>query len=157
MEEFAQGFKEKKGWEWGAPKMTKESILEQYSSWRDQVGYDQMDPTHQKQLDQRWDSMMRTDKQTSSWFSDKGKTTPIVDVKAMRAKGKLGKAMAKKFVPVRKRQPVSTPVGRSFLDNLDKNSRKHLPAKQPAITASNEQTGEKLQSFDGGKTWQPMK
>jgi hypothetical protein len=157
MEEFAQGFKEKRGFEIGAPKMTKESILEQYSNWRDQIGHKNIDSDHMDQLNQRWDSMMRSDKQFSSWFSDKEKKTPIIEVTAMRKRGKLSRAMAKKFVPVRTRQPVSTPVGRSFMTNLDKNSRKHLPAKQPAITASNEQTGEKLQSFDGGKTWQPMK
>ncbi len=119
MSEFMQGFEEKRGLEWGKPKKTVESMLEQYSSWQVQVGYDQLDPQHQRQLDQRWDSLMRSDKTLKNWFGDNKK--PIAEVRAMRAQGKIGKEMSKRLVrpPAR---AVSTPIGTSI---------RKVMAKQP--------------------------
>jgi hypothetical protein len=129
MGEFMSGFEEKRGFEWGAPKMTTESMLNQYADWRQQVGYDQLDPTHQRQLDQRWDSLMRSDKQTSSWFGDNKE--PIAEVRAMRARGRIGKEMSKRLVPPSSRA-VSTPIGTAVRKTMFKSqpAQKAAPTKE---------------------------
>ena len=132
MEDFMGGFEEKRGLEWGAPKKTKESMLDQYSNWRQQVGYDQLPAQHQRQLDQRWDSLMRADKTNKKWFGDDKK--PIAEVRAMRAQGKIGREMSKRLVRPSSRA-VSTPMGTSI---------RKVMAKQPVKQA--DPTREQLQS-----------
>jgi hypothetical protein len=131
MGEFASGFEEKKGFEWGKPKMTMTSMVDQYADWQVQVGYDQLDALHQRQLDQRWDTMMKSDKQYSRWFAKKGGSEPIAEVKALRAKSKLGKEMSKRLVPPSSRA-VSTPIGTSIRKTMFKQPAKKAapPSKQ---------------------------
>jgi len=135
MEDFMGGFEEKRGLEWGAPKKTKESMLDQYSAWRLQVGYAQLPPQHQRQLDQRWDALMRADKTNKKWFGDDKK--PIAEVRAMRAQGKIGREMSKRLVQPSSRA-VSTPLGTSI---------RKVMAKQPVKRA--DPTREQLRSTGG--------
>lgn len=149
MSDFAWAAEEKKGIEWGKPYRTKEGLIEKYSDWRAQVGYDQLDTIHQKQLDQRWDAVMRGEKKFRDWFADDKKTKPVAEVKSLRSKGRLGKAMSKKFVPRQysSGRPGSvagsvTPIGRSFITGLEQNSKKHLPPTAKAPSAEElKQTG----------------
>lgn len=143
MGEFVGGFEEKRGFEFGKPKMTKESMLEQYSDWRTQVGYDQLDPMHQRQLDQRWDSLMRSDKQHSTWFGkDK---QPIAEVKAMRAKGSIAKEMSKRLMPPSSRA-VSTPIGTAVRKEMFKK-----PAQKAAPTRAELEANPSPESYAAGQ------
>ena len=131
MADFISKSEDKRGLEWGEPKKTKESLIEQYSDWRTQVGYDQLDPMQQRQLDQRWDSIMSGNKQLKNWFGkDK---EPIAEVKAMRSRGSIAKEMSKRLVPPSSRA-VSTPIGTAIRKTM---------AKQPAQKAA--PTREQLQ------------
>jgi hypothetical protein len=121
MAEFAGAAKEKRGFEWGKPKMTRASIIDQYTAWQDQVGYDQLTPQHQQQLDIRWDTVMRSDKRFSSWFSDKEKKKPIAEVKLLRSRGPIGKEMSKRFVD-RSPRAVDSPLGTSVRKTMVKQS-----------------------------------
>jgi hypothetical protein len=130
MGEFASGFEEKRGYEWGKPKMTMTSMVDQYADWQVQVGYDQLDALHQRQLDQRWDAMMKSDKQYSRWFTKDSKE-PIAEVKALRAKSKLGKEMSKRLVPQSTRA-IDSPIGKSVRKTMFKQSANKVapPSKQ---------------------------
>jgi hypothetical protein len=153
MSAFIGASKEKRGFEWGKPKRTQDSMVEQYMDWRAQSGYDQLDPLHQRQLDLRWDALMKSDKVYRDWFSDKEKTKPIASVASLRMKGKLGKAMSKKFVPRQygSGRPGSvTPIGSSFIKDLDKRSRKHLPDTVEAPTAAELQGEGTKEAYDKG-------
>jgi hypothetical protein len=121
MGEFALGAEEKRGLEWGKPKRTASSLIDQYAAWQDQVGYDQLDPMHQQQLDTRWDTLMRGDKRFSSWFSDKQKKKPIAEVKSLRSRGPIGREMSKRFVQKSPRA-VDSPVGTSIRKTMVKQS-----------------------------------
>jgi hypothetical protein len=134
MSEFMAGAEEKRGWEWGKPKMTKESLVDQYTAWQDQVGYRHLDSKHQDQLDLRWDAMMRSDKQFSTWFSDKGKKKPIAEIKLLRAKGPIGKEMSKRLVPPSTRA-VDTPVGTSIRKTMVKQPQRQQPPSQEELKA----------------------
>jgi hypothetical protein len=132
-------------------------MIGQYTAWQDQVGYDQLSSQHQQQLDIRWDTVMRSDKQYSTWFSDKKKKTPIAEVKSLRSRGPIGKEMSKRFVE-RSPRAVDSPLGTAVRKTMVKQSGWFSKKKeQPKMTATNSQTGAQLQSLDGGKTWQVMK
>jgi hypothetical protein len=141
MGEFIKGAEEKRGFEWGKPKRTQTSMVEKYMDWRSQSGYDQLDPMHQRQLDLRWDAIMRSDKVYRDWFSDKGKKKPIAEIMSLRSKGKIGRAMSKKFVPRQfstGRPGSVTPIGGSFIKTMDQKAKRHLPATDTNVPSKAE-------------------
>jgi hypothetical protein len=143
MADFMGGFKEKRGLEWGDPDKTVESMLDQYSDWRTQVGYDQLDATHQRQLDQRWDSLMRGDKTNKRWFGDNNE--PIAEVRAMRAQGKIGREMSKRLVRPSSRAVV-TPFGTSVRKVMAKQ-----PVRQADPTAAELKANPSQESYAAGQ------
>ena len=116
MGEFASGAEiDKWSWEWGKSEQKKASgLIDQYVDWRSQIGYDELPPTHQRQLDQRWDAMMKSDKNFKNWFADKKKTQVIAEARALRMKSKLGRTAQLKVgvAPVRYN---TSPLGRSVI------------------------------------------
>jgi hypothetical protein len=134
MGEFISGAKEKRGLEWGKPKMTVESMVDQYTAWREQVGYDSLDPMHQRQLDQRWDSIMRTDKQYSTWFTDKTKKKPIAEVKSLRLKSPIGREMSKRLVQPPPRA-VDSRIGASIRKTMVKQPQQLQPPSREELKA----------------------
>ncbi len=127
MSEFIAGAEEKRGIEWGKPRRTLASMYSKYVDWRAQSGYNEMDPLHQKQLDLRWDAIMRSDKVYRDWFADKDKKKVVAGVRSLRSKGRLSGIAADKLAPPRVVQPSITPLGRSFQVQLDSKAKKHLP------------------------------
>lgn len=113
MGEIAAGAEDKRGLEWGTPRKTKESIIKQYIDWRAQIGYDSLDPIHQNQLDMRWDALMKADKVYRDWFSDEKKETPVAEVRSLRSKGRIGKAMQKRVVGAAALRSNITPLAKS--------------------------------------------
>jgi hypothetical protein len=51
------------GFRWGFPTRTFENMLIQYDKWRDQIGYDNFTLGQQKQLDIKWDAVMKIHKE----------------------------------------------------------------------------------------------
>ncbi len=135
MSEFIASAADKRGLEWGEPKKTKVSLVDQYTAWRDQVGYDRLDPLHQKQLDQRWDMLMRSDKIYSTWFSDKKGKKPIAEVKALRLKSPIGKEMSKRLVQQSPRA-VDSPLGASVRKTMVKQPQRQQPPSQEELKAT---------------------
>lgn len=125
MGEIAVGAEDKRGLEWGEPRKTKEGLIEQYIDWRAQVGYDQLDPTHQNQLDMRWDALMKSDKIFRDWFSDREKNIPVAEVKSLRSRGRIGRAMQDRVVGAPARRTNVTPLGKSVAESAGQR-------KQPA-------------------------
>jgi len=135
MGEFIAGAEDKRGLEWGRPEKTRESLIEQYSAWRDQVGYEQLDPIHQRQLDQRWDTLMKSDKTFNKWFSDKSKKTPAAEVKALRLKSDFGREMSKRFVKQSPRA-VNSPIGSSLRSTMVKQPQRQQPPSPEELKAN---------------------
>jgi hypothetical protein len=135
MAEFVTGAKDKRGLEWGDPKKTKDSLVDQYTAWREQVGYDLLDPLHQRQLDQRWDSVMKGDKKFSAWFTGKDKKKPIAEVKSLRLKSPIGKEMSKRLVQQSPRA-VDSPMGASIRKTMVKQPQQQQPPSQEELKAT---------------------
>lgn len=132
MGEIASGAKDKWGLEWGDPRKKASSLVEQYIEWRAQIGYDELPPTHQRQLDQRWDAMMKSDVAYKNWFADKKKTKVIAEARSLRMKTKFGRATQLKVgvAPVRYN---TTPLGRSVIeDNTKKVAGPSTESKAPS-------------------------
>jgi hypothetical protein len=135
MGEFIAAARDKPGLEWGEPKKTKDSLVDQYAAWRGQVGYDLLDPLHQRQLDQRWDTLMTSDKKYSAWFSDKGKKKPIAEVKALRLKGSIGREMSKRLVQPPPRA-VDSPMGASIRKTMIKQPARRADPTREQLEAN---------------------
>ena len=112
--DFAERSADTPGLEWGAPKKTKDSLVNQYSKWRELIGYDQMNPVRQNQLDLQWDAYMRTEKKFKNWWTDENKRRTLPEISASRPQGKIGAAMRDRIggSAVRSR-PSTTPIGES--------------------------------------------
>ncbi len=112
--DYADYAKDLRGFEWGDPRKDKNSLLGQYDQWRQQIGYDQLNPVQQNQLDMQWDMYMEGEA-FENWWTDKDKRSPITEVKAMRAKGDLSKQMARRVsgTPSMTRG-LSTPMGKAM-------------------------------------------
>ncbi len=132
---------DKRGLEWGKPRKVQSSLIEKYVDWRAQSGYEEYDPMHQNQLDLRWDAIMRSDKVYRDWFADKGKRKVIAEVRSLRSKGRLGKAMSKKFVPDQVKRTDVSPIGSSFIDQMGESTKKHLPKEQKSAPTAEELRG----------------
>lgn len=136
---------------------TQGSLLQQYITWRQQIAYDSMSSTKQRQLDQQWDALMRngiTDREGETILPPNNEWNPqSTEVQAWRQKGPLIKA-ARKFI---------TPFGTSILagkkeKEIESGSTVLAKKKvsQPAIYAKNK-AGKRIVSTDGGETWQSTK
>ncbi len=68
-------------------------LLRAYEGWRELIGYDNLNPVRQNQLDMQWDSAMRDDDKFEAWFTDDKQRTPLAQVSALRPTGRIGKAM----------------------------------------------------------------
>lgn len=115
MGEFAEGAIDKRGLEWGDPYKSTAGLVNQYVDWRAQIGYDELPPTHQRQLDQRWDAMMKGDRRFKNWFADKDKTKVVAEARSLRMKSKLARTAQLKVgvAPVRYN---TSPLGRSVAE-----------------------------------------
>ncbi len=111
IKKYAGAAPEKPGFEWGKPKKFKEGLVQQYLDWRMLQGYDDptMTPMIKYQLDTQWDAHMRENRY-SEWWSDKGKRKPIVEVKALRATGKIGKAYRDRVTQAGVANPLAASV-----------------------------------------------
>ncbi len=145
MLEFAEGAEDKRGLEWGDPYKKQSSLLDRYSEWRSQIGYEQLDLTHQRQLDQRWDAMMRSEKKFRDWFSDKDKKSVVAEVRSLRAKTAIGRAMQFKVVGPRKDM---SPIGSSINQTMVK---RQAPAQFQAPTAEELRGQGSQEAYDKGK------
>jgi hypothetical protein len=119
MGEIASGAADKRGLEWGDPYKSTEGLVKQYVDWRSQIGYDELPPTHQRQLDQRWDAMMKDTREFKNWFTDKDKTKVVAEARTLRMKSKLARVTQLKVgvAPVRYN---TSPLGRSVIKSNTK-------------------------------------
>ncbi len=142
MGEIASGAKDKWGLEWGDPRKKKESLIDQYIDWRSQVGYDELPPTHQRQLDQRWDALMKSDVAYKNWFADKKKTEVIAEARSLRSKSKIGRAMQLKIVGPAAVRYNTSPLGRSVIKTntpaVRPSTERKAPTPQELKSAGNE-------------------
>lgn len=139
MQEFASGAVDKRGLEWGDPRKKAGSLVNQYVDWRAQIGYDELPATHQRQLDQRWDALMRSDVVYKHWFADKEKKKVIAEAKSLRTKTKIGQAMQLKVAGPAAVRYSTSPLGRSVIKTNTK------PVQRPS-TDQNVPTAEQLTS-----------
>ncbi len=145
---------------------TKQGIINQYSEWRSLIGYDAIaakDPYRALQLDIQWDAFMAGHEKFDKWWLNKEKRQPIVEIKALRTPGDIGKVMRKRVVGA---TPLGTAVKRDKLRGpaLLRAYGASAPTRQkPAPVAAPEQkpirqrnrkTGQERISYDGGKTWE---
>ncbi len=131
---------EKRGYEWGDPYKSKGGMVEKYIEWRSQSGYDYMDPLHQRQLDQRWDALMKSDKKYRDWFSNKKKTIVNAEARTLRMKTRMGRAVQKKMGVTRN----ISPIGGSIAGEVQ--GRETTTTKNP--------TPEELKQRGGAKNFQ---
>ncbi len=142
MGEFIQGAEDKGGIEWGDPHKSKEGMVKQYISWRSQAGYDYMDPLHQRQLDQRWDALMRSDKRFGDWFSNKKKTVVNPEARTLRMKTRAGRAVQKKLGVSRNTSPIGASI-------INVNHKAAAPANVPTAEDLKQRGG--AQAFQQGR------
>ena len=98
IDEFAQGATDTPGLEWGDPKKETDSLINQYMKWRSLIGYDNLNPVRQNQLDMQWDAKMHDEDKFGNWFSDDGKRKPMAQISALRPTGRIGDAMKKRVL-----------------------------------------------------------
>ena len=87
----------------------KQSIINQYQRWRESELYDTKNPAEKQQLDREWDMMMFSSRAFKRWWKDKNKREPITEVKALRAVGKISRAMQDKVVT---KSPIGVAISR---------------------------------------------
>lgn len=133
---------EKRGFEWGEPAKTKEGMIGKYIEWRSQSGYDYMDPLHQRQLDQRWDALMKSDKRFTDWFSNKKKTIVNPEARTLRMKTRMGRAVQKKMGVTRNASPIGASI-------IGESRREAAPVKQPTAEELKQRGGQ--QAFEKGR------
>ena len=127
---------DKRGFEWGDPAKTRKSMVTKYIEWRSQAGYDYMDPLHQRQLDQRWDSLMKSDDRFEDWFSNKKKSVINPEARTLRMKTRMGRAMQKKMGVTRNVSPIGSSI-------IGETRREAAPAKVPTAEELKQQGGQK--------------
>ncbi len=112
--EFAEDAADTPGMEWGPPKKIKNDLMSQYMHWRELLGYDNLNPIRQNQLDLRWDAYMRDEDKFDEWWTDKNKRRPIAEVSAVRSTGRIGKAMKSRVFDSASATASTTPLGASI-------------------------------------------
>lgn len=156
----------------GKEPKTKEGIVNQYLKWRESIVYDAIEsPLVRRQLDIQWDEAMAEDSRYDEWWINKEKRQPIVEIKALRTPGDIGKTMRGKIVgatpigtSVRKGKPgVREAIGSAIALQYPLAGRameamrpeaKRLAAQPKPIRQRNTATGQERISYDGGNTWQ---
>jgi len=93
----------------GKEPKTKQGIINQYLQWREQIGYNFINPLRQRQLDMQWDAFMMGDEKYDEWWLNKEKRQPIVEIRALRTPGQIGKLMRRRITGAE----GITPLGRS--------------------------------------------
>lgn len=96
---------------------TKQGIINKYLGWRELIQYNAIaakNPGRARQLDLVWDSYMMGDERFDEWWSDKKKRQPIVEIKALRTPGKIGKLMRGRITGAE----GVTPVGVSIIKKM---------------------------------------
>lgn len=89
---------------------TQQGLINQYFEWRRLIQYDAVNPIRQRQLDMQWDAFMAGDERFDKWWSNKEKREPIVEIKALRTPGEMGKIMRGRLGVTGR----TTPFGRSI-------------------------------------------
>ena len=152
----------------GKEPKTKQGIINQYLRWRESIAYDGIEsPVVKRQLDIQWDEAMAEDPRYNKWWLNREKRQPIVEIKALRTPGDIGKVMRKRVVGV-------TPLGTSVRKDKPRSiipmdptlfgvhAARALTRRKPARTAPQQEpirqrsrsTGQERISYDGGITWQ---
>lgn len=143
------------GWELAGRIKLQEDLVKQYLAARDQAGYNDPSwtPTIKRQFDTEWDDLMASE---SNW-----KWNPEApEIKSLRAVGKLTRAIAKNITPlgasVAKKKRRFTMPTEPMTFGIEVAHRMVSPGetKPKARYAQNPDTGERIVSRDGGKTWQ---
>jgi len=98
-----------RGLEWGPPKKQKQDLVEQYQRWRQSELYDTKNPAEKQQLDREWDMMMFSSPVFKNWWKSKDKREPITEVKALRATGRISRAIREKVVG---KSPIGASISR---------------------------------------------
>lgn len=130
---------------------TKQGIINQYSQWRELIQYDALNPLRQRQLDMQWDAYMMGDERYDKWWLNKKERQPIVEIKALRTPGKMGKLMQSRITGV----GTATPLSRSIMDKhrsvppVYEGTSHARPAERPSAE-SLRRTGTK-QAYEEGK------
>ena len=150
---------------------TGEGLLDAYSKWKEDMLYSEYGPFEQRQLDTVWDSIMHSDRNFRRWKNKEVQNK----LKAIRGRGKGTAAIRERIVgksPLARTiitglSPVATAIqaGRAMMDRrrapvqqqpqpMQQRPPVEQQEQQQIITATNPQTGRKITSSDGGKTWQ---
>lgn len=147
---FAEAAKEQRGFEWGTPVRLQEDLVKQYLAARSQAGYDDPSwtPTIKRQFDYEWDTLMNEER-NYKW------NPQAPEIQSLRPTGRLQRAATKNI----------TPLGTSVARKVRFKPRYGAPgpAQRTAVVepriryAQNPDTGARIMSNDGGKTWQSVK
>ena len=154
MEPFAAAAKEQPGFEWGTPVRLQEDLTRQYVAAREQAGYSDLrfGLTNRRQFDAEWDDLMASER-NYKW------DPKSLEVKSLRTTGRLQQAATKNVSPlgaaVIKKKRFALPT-EPMTFGMEVASRITSPGKaKPEIRyAQNPNTGERIMSRDGGRTWQ---
>ena len=154
MEPFAAAAKEQPGFEWGTPVRLQEDLTRQYVAAREQAGYSDLrfGLTNRRQFDAEWDDLMASER-NYKW------DPKSLEVKSLRTTGRLQQAATKNVSPlgasVIKKKRFALPT-EPMTFGMEAASRIISPGKsKPEIRyAQNPNTGERIKSEDGGRTWQ---
>jgi hypothetical protein len=162
---------EAKGW----GKKEQVDLIPKYQEFRDNVAlvfgspsYDALSPIEKRQIDAQWDLTQKSLK--NKWDPESA------SIKSLRAEGTLTKAAAKLISPMAasvQKEAKKNPTlkfspeeifmyGESGLKEreLAKQIKDRPTQPEPGkkiLTATNPRTGQRIQSTDNGKTWQPIK
>lgn len=74
-------------------KFPKEQLIKQYAGWQEAIGYENLSPVRQRQVDIQWDDYVK-----GQGIKEWDPKDP--QIKALRSKGKLTRAMAPNITPV---------------------------------------------------------
>lgn len=151
MEPFAEAAKQQRGWEWGTPVRLQEDLVKQYLAARSQAGYDDpaWTPKQRQQFDTEWDDLMASER-NYKWEPE------APEIRSLRAVGRLTRAVAKNITPlgasvVKKKRRFTMPTEPM---TFGMKIAQKIVSPTKARYAQNPDTGERIVSNDGGKTWQ---
>ncbi len=144
------------GWGITGYKREQQDLVKQYLAARDQAGYDdpRWTPKQKRQFDTDWDYLMTTDRDFE-WDPE------APEIKSLRAVGRLTRAVVKNITPLgasvakKKRFTIPTEPMTFGIKVAQRMVSPRRPEEKPtARYAQNPDTGERIISRDGGRTWQ---
>lgn len=115
---------------------TKEGLINQYRKWRRYLGFESLEPIVQRQYDDEWDAYMAGDKRFDEWWSDKTRHELIVEIKALRTPGKIGKIMRGRITGA----DGISPLGRSIVRTKPREPWFGFPGGPPPPAPSQKKT-----------------